>query len=73
MERGERRSPRLATALQVELEQSTLEGLRSLAIGALLLGATLAPFDVLRLAAPLKLPALFHDLFVIAAAALPVS
>ena len=59
----------LAAALQAEYAQATLEGLRSLAIGVLLLGVLFLPFDVLRLPAPLARPALVHDLVVMAVAA----
>ncbi len=57
------------SALQAEFEQATLEGLRSLAVGVLLLGFLFLPFDVLRLAAPLAMPALAHDLVTMAVAA----
>ena len=55
-------------ALDAEFEQATLEGLRSIAIGVLLLGVLFLPFDVLRLAAPLAMPALACDLVTMAAA-----
>ena len=58
----------MTAALRAELEQATLEGLRSLAIGVLILGAVFLPFDVLRLGPPLAVPALLHDLVIMAVA-----
>ena len=59
----------ISAALRAEFAQATLEGLRSLSIGVLLLGVVFLPFDVLRLAAPLARQALVHDLVVMGVAA----